>query len=48
MYRCNHCNTEFERPKLTHDGGYWEEEWYECPCCGSTDYDEISSYEDDE
>lgn len=42
MYICMDCHHEFEHPKQTHNGGYYEEEWYECPDCGSTDYEELA------
>lgn len=42
MYVCMDCHHEFDRPKKTHNGGYYEEEWYECPDCGSTDYEELA------
>ena len=43
MYKCMHCGHDFEKPKITHNGGYWEEEWAECPNCGSEDYEEYEN-----
>ena len=40
MYKCMHCGHDVEKPKITHNGGYWEEEWAECPNCGSEDFEE--------
>ena len=42
MYICLHCGHEFEKPNTTHNGGYWEEEWNECPNCGSEDFEEAA------
>lgn len=35
---CNDCGETFDVPKKTHEGGYPEEPTYECPHCGSDDY----------
>lgn len=39
-YKCKDCGFEFFQPIDRGNGGYPEEEWYECPQCGSTDYEE--------
>lgn len=39
LYICNDCGEVFDRPKHTHNGGYYDEDWCECPSCASTDYD---------
>ena len=39
-YKCKDCGFEFFTPINRYNGGYPEEEWYECPRCGSTDYEE--------
>lgn len=35
---CHHCKQTFDKPKLTHDGGYYEEPFYVCPFCGDDDF----------
>ena len=40
LYVCEDCGHVFEEPNLTHNGGYWEEPCYECPACGSSNFDE--------
>ena len=39
-YKCKRCGYEFFQPINRGNGGYPEEEYYECPQCGSTDYEE--------
>lgn len=39
VFYCNDCKQTFEKPKrIDGGGGYPEEPWYECPHCGSDDY----------
>lgn len=45
MYICNKCGKVFEYPKTyterhPYGMGYAEEQWSECPSCGSGDFDE--------
>ena len=49
MYRCSDCGNLFDEPKkvVEHqfgqnlpDGGY-NEVYYQCPCCGSDEYEEV-------
>lgn len=40
MYICLRCGYHFETPKETHNGGYPEEPTYECPNCGSDDFED--------
>lgn len=46
-FKCNDCGFEFAHPVNRGNGGYPEEEWYECPRCGSTDYDPVDEIEAD-
>ena len=49
MYKCNKCGREFERPETIYDDpspegislpfGHYT--FYECPCCGSDDFEEM-------
>ena len=45
MYICNECEEVFEQPKVVVERhpwgmGYAEEEFCECPCCGSGNFEE--------
>ena len=46
MYICLHCGLQFDDPVLTHNGGYYEEPWYECPYCGSDAFEETEQCEE--
>ena len=46
MYICLHCGLQFDDPVLTHNGGYYEEPWYECPYCGSDAFEEAEQCEE--
>ena len=41
-YRCRDCGFVFFHPTNRGNGGYPEEDWYECPRCGSFDYEEYN------
>ena len=47
MFYCNDCGAEFEEPATQYEnqGEFWGAPAWEafgaCPCCGSTDYDEM-------
>ena len=53
MYKCRDCKEYFEEPVTITD---WVEFWgsnvpmysYECPCCGSSDFDESWIVEEEE
>ncbi len=49
-YKCKNCGYEFFQPINRGNGGYPEEEYYECPSCGSTDYEEcyFNDYPDED
>lgn len=40
-YRCRKCHCKFDQPKETREGGYPEEPTYECPHCGSDEFEEL-------
>ncbi len=52
IYRCNECLYEFNNPIkfkdewLEHFGKLERREWYGCPNCTSSNYEEISYRED--
>lgn len=49
MYICNSCESRFEEPQetqgetLEHFGTPCRETFYECPCCGSEDCEEMAT-----
>ena len=40
-YKCKDCGFEFNYPVNRGSGAYPEEEWYECPHCGSMNYEPV-------
>lgn len=56
MYKCSDCGKIFEEPRRVKEyseawGRPVYEEWFVCPVCESTDFDEYSEddeYEEDE
>lgn len=51
MFKCNTCDHEFDEPRTLYEdqGEFWGAPAWEafgaCPCCGSTDYDEMTQCE---